>query len=138
MKSLSRKNGYRSNLRQAQAELTRDRIQSAAADLLEEAGGADEITYKAVAKRAGVTEMTVYRHFPTRGELLQGLWRHLNAKMGPDIGMPESIDSLLTLHEQLFTGFDRIAPQIVASISTAQGREMRASINRERRKAFLS
>jgi len=132
------KKGRASSLRSAQMELTRDRIQKATASLLAEHGAPDGITFKAVAERAGVTEMTVYRHFPTRDHLLHGLWEHLNDEMGPGIGMPESADALLNQHDKLFAGFDRVAPQIVASISTAQGREMRASLNAERRKAFLA
>jgi AcrR family transcriptional regulator len=134
----SKKQGYRSDLRRAQMDLTRDKIQRAAAALLDERGAADAITFKAVAERAGVTEMTVYRHFPARDALLQGLWRHLNDQMAPDIGMPDSVAALFGQHEKLFSGFDRIAPQIVASISTPQGREMRAALNSQRRKAFLS
>jgi AcrR family transcriptional regulator len=125
-------------LRRAQTQLTREKIQHAAAQLLEERGAADGITFKAVAERAGVTEMTVYRHFPTRDDLLQGLWRHLNDAMGDDLGIPDSADALFAQHDKLFSGFDRIAPQIVASISTTQGREMRASLNKQRRKAFLA
>ena len=131
-----RKPAYRSPLREAQATQTRERIASAAADLLGEGGSADSITFRAVAARAGVTEMTVYRHYPTRDALMQGLWQQLNARMAPGVGMPDSIDALLAQHNALFTGFDRVAPQIVASIVTEPGREMRASLNEPRRKAF--
>jgi AcrR family transcriptional regulator len=132
----SRKPAYRSPLREAQAAQTRERIASAAADLLGEGSTADSITFRAVAERAGVTEMTVYRHYPTRDALMQGLWRQLNARMAPGVGMPDSIDTLLAQHSALFTGFDRVAPQIVASIVTEPGREMRASLNEQRCKAF--
>jgi AcrR family transcriptional regulator len=134
----SRKPAYRSDVRQAQTERTRDKIQRAAASLLDEKGAAEGITFKAVAERAGVTEMTVYRHFPTRDDLLQGLWRHLNEEMGDDLGMPEGVAGLLGQHDALFAGFDRIAPQIVASVTTTQGREMRAALNKQRRKAFIA
>lgn len=135
--TLSRKPAYKSDLRKAQTELTREKIQSAAASLLEEAG-AEGITFKAVAERAGVTEMTVYRHFPTRDELVQGLWRHLNAAMAPGVGMPETVEGMLGQHDDLYAGFDRIAPQILASITTPQGREMRIALNKQRKKAFLA
>lgn len=133
-----RKPRYQSPLRQQQAGQTRDRISQAAATLLDEGGAADSITFKAVAQRAGVTEMTVYRHFPTRADLLQGLWSHLNRKMAPGIGMPASRKELLDQHEALFAGFDSIAPQIVASITTPQGREMRHALDDERRAAFTA
>jgi AcrR family transcriptional regulator len=89
-----------------------------------------------VAERAGVTEMTVYRHFPTRDDLLRGLWRQINARMGAGIGMPGSVEELLAQHGALFAGFDQVAPQIEASITTAPGREMRAALNERRRRAF--
>lgn len=130
------KGSYRSPLREEQAARTREKIEQAAASLMQSADDPEAITYKAVAKRAGVTEMTVYRHFPTREDLLRGLWRQLNARMGAGIGMPASIDELLAQHGNLLRGFDRIAPQIVASITTPQGREMRAALNPQRRRAF--
>jgi AcrR family transcriptional regulator len=132
----ARKPAYRSPLRVAQAAQTRERIAAAAADLLGEGGSADSITFRAVAERAGVTEMTVYRHFPTRDALMQGLWRQLNARMAPGVGMPDSVAALLAQHAALFTGFDRIAPQVIASVVTEPGREMRASLNEQRCRAF--
>jgi hypothetical protein len=115
----SRKPAYRSPLRQAQAAQTRERIQCAAADLLGEGSAADSITFR-----------------PTREALMHGLWHQINARMAPGIGMPDSIDALLAQHAALFTGFDRQAPQIVASLVTEQGREMRSSLNEQRCKAF--
>lgn len=127
---------YRSPLRAEQAAQTRERIERAAADLLNADGGAESITFRAVAERAGVTEMTVYRHFPTREDLLQGLWRNLNARMGPAISMPTDVKDLLAQHDSLYEGFDRIAPQIIASLTTPQGREVRAALDEPRRRAF--
>lgn len=126
------------SLRQAQANLTRRRICEAAATLLEAEGNPEAITFKAVAARAEMTEITVYRHFPNRDALLRGVWEHLNAQMGPDIGMPKSIAELRDQHEPMFQGFDRIAPQIIAAVATPQGREIRASLNGERQEAFLA
>lgn len=128
---------YRSALRREQAQATRERIRRAAAALLDHEGATGGITFRAVAQRAGVTEMTVYRHFPTREALLRGVWESLNEHMAPTIGMPDSERALLAQHDALFRGFDRIAPQIVASISTPQGREMRSALDAERRRAFL-
>jgi AcrR family transcriptional regulator len=128
---------YRSSLRQEQAELTRRKITRAAVDLLDARGGPEGITFKAVAAGAGVTEITVYRHFPTREALLQGVWGRLNEEMGPQIGMPQDEAALIDQHGRLFAGFDRLAPQILAALSTPQGKEMRAALNEERRTAFL-
>ena len=125
-------------LRAEQAALTRSRIDAALAELLQQHGSVEQITFKAVAERAGVTEMTVYRHYPSRDALLHAVWEQMNREMGPDVRMPGSTQALLAQHAALFTGFDRIAAQIMASLTTPQGREMRASLNRERRQAFCA
>lgn len=132
----TRKPAYRSALREEQAAGTRERIEQAAAALIESSGDPESITFKAVAERAGVTEMTVYRHFPKREDLLRGLWRALNARLGPGIGMPTTVAELLGQHGPLMGGFDGIAPQIIASVTTPQGREMRGALNEQRRAAF--
>jgi len=129
---------YNSALRQAQAEQTRERIARAAASLLDAAGGTGAITFRAVAEAAGVTEMTVYRYFPTREALLRGLWSALNREMAPGIGLPSSRAELIGQHPDLFGGFDAQAPRIIASVTTPQGREMRNTLNKERRKAFTA
>jgi AcrR family transcriptional regulator len=129
---------YKSGLRQAQTGMTRARIVAAAEEVLAEEGGAEAITFKRVAERAGMTEMTVYRHFANRDALLRGLWERINAKMGPGIGMPHSLDELRGQHRALFAGFDKVAPTIVASVTTPQGRAMRAALNAERHQAFFA
>ena len=126
------------SLRAEHARLTRSRIESAVADLLRERGGVEGITFKLVARKAGVTEMTVYRHYPTRADLLRGMWEQMNRELGSRISMPQNAAQLLDQHRSMFTGFDRIPEQITASLTTTEGREMRASLNAERRRAFLA
>lgn len=126
---------YRSPLRAAQAQATRDRIVEAAFALFQRGRGQEEVTFKAVASEAGVTEMTVYRHFATRDELLQGLWGKVNASIG--VGMPETLDALLGRNEEVYLGYDRVAPLLLAAITSRQGREMRLSRKTQRQKAFL-
>lgn len=129
---------YRSPLRRAQAEGTRTRIVEAMAGLLTDGDGPEAITYKSVAAAADVTEMTVYRYFPSREALLEGLWSWLNTRIAPGVGMPASEAALTEQLGPLFEGFDRVAPQIRASLFTPQGREMRASLDGERQRAFLA
>lgn len=135
-KQATSQRSYKSGLRQAQAGLTRERILHAAGEIVAGAGGPAALTFKRVAERAGMTEMTVYRHFPNRDALLRAVWERINAQMGPGIGMPQSAGELRGQHRALFEGFDRVAPTIVASVTTPQGREMRASLNTERHAAF--
>lgn len=128
---------YNSALRRDQAEATRERILAAMAALVDEGGG-QEPTNRAVAERAQVTEVTVYRHFPSRELLLKGLWEHLNRKDGVRVGMPEGPADLLAKVKPLMASFDASPAQIIARITTAQGRAARSSLDGERREAFLS
>lgn len=63
---------YASPLRERQAEQTRDAILDALVDLLGDRP-VDEVTTKEVAHAAGVSERTVYRHFPDRWALVESL-----------------------------------------------------------------
>lgn len=127
---------YNSALRRDQAEATRERILAAMAALMEEGEG-QAPTNRAVAERAQVTEVTVYRHFPSRELLLKGLWEHLNRKDGVRVGMPESPADLQVKIAPLIASFDANPAQILARVTTPQGRAARASLDPERREAFL-
>jgi len=64
---------YRLGLRQAAAEQTRQRILTAARDLLAAPRGLSAFTIDAVAKQAGVARMTVYHQFGSKSGLLEAL-----------------------------------------------------------------
>ncbi len=134
--SAAPKKGYRSALRDEQALYTKTKIKNALMELFQASGSPEMITYKEVAKKAGITEMTVFRHCPQRSDLLRLLWEGINAKLGDQVVMPQSAEDLLALTPALYKGFGAHSAMIEASLTTPQGREMRASINRERRKAF--
>ncbi len=61
---------------------TKDALLAAAAELIREVG-VDAMTTAAVAKRAGVAEGTIYRHFPSKDALVENvfadIWRRFNA-----------------------------------------------------------
>lgn len=63
---------YHSTLRQRQARQTRELILTCVAQAVRERGAA-ELAIRDVASRADVSERTVYRYFPTREDLLDGL-----------------------------------------------------------------
>jgi AcrR family transcriptional regulator len=64
----------RPSLREAQRAVTEQRIVGALAALIDQEHPL-EISMTAVAKRAGVSEPTVYRHFPTKRDLFAALAR---------------------------------------------------------------
>ncbi len=67
---------YSSTLRDRQVAQTRELILDAVTSLLGDRR-ADEVTTRDIARAAGVSERTVYRHFPDRGALLDGLSQRL-------------------------------------------------------------
>jgi AcrR family transcriptional regulator len=60
--------------RRADAVENRDRIIAAARSMILDS--ADEVRLSAVAKQAGVGQATLYRHFPTREDLLAEVYRN--------------------------------------------------------------
>ena len=100
---------YDSPLRREQAEQTRVRIVGAAADLI--VGGAEGLTMQDVAKAAGVALRTVFRHFPTREDLLDAVWQSLQARMGetPDLG---TLDEVTGFVPELFGRYGAMEDQI--------------------------
>ncbi|MGC2781229.1 MAG: helix-turn-helix domain-containing protein, partial [Bradyrhizobium sp.] len=63
------------NLRDEYAAMTRQRIIAAYVETLEDET-ADDTSMAAVARRAGIAERTIYRHFKSRAELMDaaGEW----------------------------------------------------------------
>lgn len=79
------KRKYTPRKRAAQQEETRRKIVAAAMHLHEELGPRDT-TIKAVADRAGVQRLTVYRHFPDESSLFEACtshWLDLHPMPGP-------------------------------------------------------
>ena len=95
---------YRNDLRAKQAEDTRHRILDAALRVM--AGGLASLSVPAVAREAGVSVPTVYRHFGTKAHLLAALYPHVMRRTGTDdVADPRSLDEL---HEGVRSIFDRL------------------------------
>lgn len=71
---------YRSELRAQQAEQTRDRILEATIRVMAHGGGTGSIP--SIAREAGVSVPTVYRHFRTKAELTAGIYPYLARRAG--------------------------------------------------------
>jgi AcrR family transcriptional regulator len=85
---------YRSQLRADHAEETRGRILDATVRVM--ARGIASVSIPAVAREAGVSVPTVYRHFGTKHDLLAALYPHAVRRAGlPELVIPRSIDELL-------------------------------------------
>jgi AcrR family transcriptional regulator len=71
-------------VRARKAAATRERIVQAGSELVHRFASWDwqELTYRAVAERAGVGERTVYRHFPTERHLHDAVMQRLEEEAG--------------------------------------------------------
>lgn len=125
---------YESPLRRAQADETRNRILTALAGIVAE-GGEGDVNFDVLAKKSGIERRTVFRHFPSRGELLQAFWVWINQRVTPQ-ALPEKFDDLLALPAVTFAGFDENAGIISASLHSPWGRQMRLAALPVRREKF--
>jgi AcrR family transcriptional regulator len=116
--------GYRSELREQQSEATRQRILDATMQVL--ARGLAEVTVPAVAREAGVSVPTVYRHFGSKRDLLAALQPHLQRRAGIDrIAPPDSIDGLRGTLVALIGGMDGLDDVARAALASPGGEEVR-------------
>src|SRR5215468_3948465 len=73
---------YKSPGRDAAASQTREKILAAAAAMLGTAKDIDDFSLEAVAKKAGVTRLTVYNQFGSRRALLEAVFDERAARGG--------------------------------------------------------
>jgi AcrR family transcriptional regulator len=82
--SIASRRTYDNRSRQEKAAQTRERIVAAGSELVHdfESWNWRDLTFKAVAQRAGVGERTVYRHFPTERHLHDAVMQRLESEAG--------------------------------------------------------
>jgi AcrR family transcriptional regulator len=101
---------YNSPTRQKAATATRERIVDAGAQLVREftTWNWDELTFRAVAERAGVSERTVYRNFPTERRLHDAIMGRLEDEAG--IAYEDVVlDNLADVTARVFASLRRFA-----------------------------
>jgi AcrR family transcriptional regulator len=117
---------YRSELRAQQAEETRARILDAAVRVM--ADGFASVSIPAVAREAGVSVPTIYRHFATKRDLLAALYPHLVRRAGlNELTPPRSMDELRNGVRALFghlDSFDDLARAAMASPASDDARRI--------------
>lgn len=135
---------YNSPLREEQARLTRELILGTLVELVSEQGAA-ELSIRDLAKRAGISERTVYRHFPDRAALLDGLVDYVEARSDwpSSQGMPETLDGLASMIPPSFASYDEreaemramvllnLDPARVASMTRRHQELLRETVARE-------
>lgn len=108
---------YRSELREQQAEGTRARILDATVNVM--ARGIASLSIPDVAREAGVSVPTVYRHFKTKDALLAAVYPHVVRRAGLDqLAPPTTVDELRDSVRSYFNhldSFDDLARAAMAS-----------------------
>ena len=84
---------YASPLRERQADQTRNEILDALVALLADRP-VDEVTTRELARAAGVSESTVYRHFPDRSALVDALAERFTSSGGDAPTYPDRMEDL--------------------------------------------
>ncbi|WP_099040266.1 TetR/AcrR family transcriptional regulator [Mycobacterium neglectum] len=82
--SIASRRTYDNRARQEKAAQTRKRIVAAGSELVHDFDSWNwrDLTFRAVAERAGVGERTVYRHFPTERHLHDAVMQRLESEAG--------------------------------------------------------
>lgn len=124
---------YRSPLRERQAAETRRTILAAAAERILD-DGIPDFSVREVASQAGVSERTVYYHFPNRQAVLDALadWVDEQLRERRLHADPEDIDDLSGRIGAIFAAFEEIGAPVraMARLSAAGGRKADATAAR--------
>lgn len=112
--------------RRADARRNRERILQAARDLVHEPG---ELKLNAVAKACGIGQGTLYRHFPTREDLLAEVYRHeveeLVAAAPRLLETHHPLDALAAWFDRV-AAYARVKRDVFAAVEAATWRDLAA------------
>ncbi len=115
---------YTNAWREQQAAQTRDSILDAVVQVL--AGGLADLSVPAIAREAGLSVRTIYRHFPTKRDLLIALGGHMDQRMGYQFEpLPRSPQDLAQTVRDAYRQADTLSAQIQAAYATGLGQEIR-------------
>lgn len=121
---MNEKKEYRSSLRQEQMRRTREQILDALVRTIGQ--GVAGLSIPAVAREAGVSIPTVYRHFHNKQELVAALGGYLMQKMGvAAMQPPHSLDDLLAFSRYGFVKAEDMDEAIKIVAVSELGSQMR-------------
>jgi AcrR family transcriptional regulator len=117
---------YRSSLRDSQAKETRSRILDATVRVM--ARGLATTSIPAVAREAGVSVPTVYRHFRTKRHLFDALYPHVVYRGAmQQLTLPDSLDGFGPGLRKQFASLDAMGDVERAALASPAGEEARRS-----------
>ena len=96
------------------ADLTQTLILDAAIDLLE-TGSVTELSVRAVARRAEISERTVFRYFASRDELLDAIAAEISRRLGAPPN-PTTVEELIAYPKARFARFEATATLTQAAL----------------------
>jgi AcrR family transcriptional regulator len=119
-----------------QSDFTQRLILDAAIALLEEAP-VRELSIRAAAKRAGVSERTVFRYFQTRDDFLDAVAVEMAARLKVPVD-PTSVEELLAYPREIFSRFEETAALTKAALHSELYDRMRAADTEKRAAAIAA
>ena len=114
------------SLADRQSELTRRLILGTASELLERSTPLGELTVRAVAKAANISERTVFRYFPAREEFLDAVAAAVHDRMALP-PPPSSVEELLAAPRALYSRFEAMRELTRAALHTELFHRIRES-----------
>lgn len=132
---------YKSPLRERQARQTKLMLLEAAAEEIV-ANGQSGMTMSAIADGAGVSERTVYRHFPDRQALIDGLTEWVDGELAERLGRnfedpgDFTLDELIDQAHRVFVTMEEIGMPAEAMVIASQSGEPKAERHRRRNQMF--
>ena len=123
---------YDRALRDARAQQTRERILEALVRTM--ARGVAEVSVPAVAREAGISVPTIYRHFGSKAGLIRALSPYVGLKSAlvPE-PPPQNLDELESVARNAFRQLDRMDPRVRAAMASELGNRTRRAHMPERR-----
>lgn len=135
---------YHSPLRDRRAAETREGVLETLAAIIAERGSTD-FSVQEVADQAGVSLRTVYRYYPSRQELLDGVTSLVDQRLGDlrsdnVLGWKDlrdkNLDDLLATVPAVFERFDELDPLSVAMVLLSVGGRRQADSHARRTDVF--
>lgn len=118
------------SLKDRHTDATQKLIVSTAVELLETDGVA-ATTARAVAKKAGISERTVFRYYGSRDELLDAVAEEAAAKMHTP-QPPDDVNELPEYVSVLYRRFEEFEPLLREALHTEISKRIRATVARRR------